>query len=144
MRNTTPYALGFLVFLHLALMIFLDQPLPTEAEASWLYSFINVASWTTFTSTQFWIGLLLTVGATLVATMVWMKTEFPIYATIAVTGFLSSIGPYFSLYQHLNSFAQGATGAGLGATVPIMVPFFVPILLAWTFIILEFARGRDV
>ena len=144
MRTATVYAMSFLVLLHMALMIFLEAPLPGEGTALWLESFLDIENWSTATTTLFWVGLLGTAGAALIASMVWMKTEFPIYASLAVVGFITAIGPYITLYGHLNNFASSAAQQGsLTPDITIMAPFFLPIIIAWTFIILEFARGRD-
>ena len=144
MKSATVYAMSFLVLLHMALIIFLDAPLPGEAEALWLNGYLNLESWSTAATTAFWVSLLTTAGGALIATMAWMKTEFPIYATIAIVGFISAIGPYLALYSSLNSFTTSAAGsASLTPDITIMAPFFLPIAMAWVFIILEFARGRD-
>ena len=144
MRTVTVYAMCFLTLLHIALIIFLDASPPGLDEALWLESLLNMETWSTASTTLFWVSLLASSVGALIAAMMWMKTEFPIYAAIAVTGLVSSIGPYTTLYSHLNGYATSAAGMdGFTATIPIMVPFALPIVIAWAFIIMEFARGRD-
>ena len=144
MKTATVYAMSFLVLLHMALIIFLDAPLPGEGTALWLNGFLNLESWSTAATTAFWVSLLTTAGGALLATMAWMKTEFPIYATIAITAFITAIGPYLTLYSSLNSFATSAAGAtSLTPPITILAQFFFPKAMAWVLIILEIAKGRD-
>lgn len=80
-------------------------------------------------------ALVLLGGAAIIAGLYFIKSDFVFYAGISVV--IYSFGKsYFALYNQVAS--------RFGFIPPqILILFFVPLILPWVFIVLDWVRGRD-
>lgn len=136
------YFMMMLVSIHLALfLVGIDETLPTEA---FLVMVTQPENWGSLTAVDWVQGIFLGVaGAMFIATLTWIKSEFPIYALIATSLLMSSFASFVELYQYIVAEHQTIVGTSFTASPVIISIFFLPIAVAWIFTILEFARGRD-
>jgi len=127
------YSLFVLFLIQFVGVIYLGAGFPGTS----LYLAVTgVEEWSANPLIEYIDGILLAVGAlTVVVGLYFVKSDFVFYLGIA--GILFSFGmAYFELYQIVRS--------ALG-TIPsqITLLFFVPFVLPWMFIILDWVRGRD-
>lgn len=98
----------------------------------------NGGTWNTDTFWNAIAALLLTIGSAgaVIAGLYMIKSDFAFYAGIAAL-FLSFGITYWEGYQIMRS--------NLGTVVPdiIILLFFIPIMISWVMIILDWIRGRD-
>lgn len=128
------YAMFVLFMIQAAAMLFLGVSFPGTA----LYSAVTGAeAWTATPLINYVWEALLVIGAIgIVIGLYVVRNDFIFYASIGAI-FLSFGASYYELYQKV----YGA----LGGYIPqqVIVLFFVPVILPWIFLILDWVRGRD-
>jgi hypothetical protein len=128
------YSMFVLFMIQAAAILFLGVSFPGTA----LYSTVTGAeAWNAIPLIDYVSAALLAIGAIgIVIGLYVVRNDFIFYASIGAV--LLSFGQaYYEMYQKI----YGA----MGGYIPqqIIVLFFVPVILPWIFLILDWIRGRD-
>jgi hypothetical protein len=129
------YAMCILFVLQFSAFLFLGVDLPGTS----LYAAIMGATeWSSLSYIDYLNGALLAIGVVgLVAGLYIVRSDFVFYASLAAI-FITFGQVYYEMYQKI----VGVTNAH-GIPNQIIMFLFVPLILPWTFILLDWIRGRD-
>lgn len=126
------YALFVLFAIQFAVIVYLGGSFPGMTVFGAL---TGAEQWSNLGWVDYIGATLISIGAIGIAVGLYIvRSDFIVYASIAAV--LLSFGQaYYELYQIINSYGY--------IPAQILWFFFVPLLLPWFIIIIEFARGKD-
>jgi len=129
------YSVMVIFAIQLVAIMFLGVSFPGTAVYS---AVVGNEQWDGLDFIDWTSSILLGIGAIgIVAGLTWWKNDFAFYASVAAV-FLSFGQTYYELYQIVASKLYG-----FGIPNQVTVIFFVPLMLPWIFILLDWVRGRD-
>jgi hypothetical protein len=129
------YALTLILLFQIGIYLFYGTSLPSFALLS---SIAGIQDWSANSFITYLAGAIGIVGVALIFTSPFTKATELVYLGIAATFFQFGMA-YFEAYNYMKE----ANILGSSSNPILLMLIFIPLIISWFVLVLEFGRGRD-